>query len=618
MSIIPELKRCGFLRIPGLFSTSPLENWPGSHRLAFVLFLVLLAILMRTIYFVQLDAGPCVWQHRWDQTDMHFWDFWAREIATGDWLSNQSLHPFHIWHEDVGKEYFTANPLAIRTYTSGNGQAFCPPERLLWQDWYGQKTFHQEPLYAYLIAATYILSSDDVRYVFVWQMGLGILNILLLLRITRRYFGVMVAGVAGLLATLCGPMMCCEMILDRSTLITFMGLLLLNMVDSAVRRPTGWRWLGAGMAFGIAILVKSTFALFWLGVVAGLFFSLRKSFHVLLKAVAGLVIGLLLALSPALIRNVLVEAPIFSLSSVGPITFLNSNAEDFSPETGFFVSQHAARIMGKSKGRFLATAQETLRTHRDISGYISLLWKKFVLIWHWYEIPNNSNYYYYRMQAPILYFTVTFTVLAPFSLLGLFLASWEWKRRWLLGVYIGCCLFTLLVFYVIARLRIELMVILIPFAAYAIVCLVGLAKQKHCKQLAVAIAAVALISLWTTRPLSNPAMLIWPTDYLAAYQIYYNPEMKKTAQSGNWQRVVEILRHSLRVEPTSVRNMAWQRQRAKTPQDAFLARLFSGVHRSYGAALSHLGETQAASVEAQLAATLLWASKANPNIDRRD
>ena len=47
------------------------------------------------------------------------------------------------------------------------------PEHKLWDDWYGQKRFHQEPLYPYLVAATYRLWGDDVRHVFAWQLLLG-------------------------------------------------------------------------------------------------------------------------------------------------------------------------------------------------------------------------------------------------------------------------------------------------------------------------------------------------------------------------------------------------------------------------------------------------------------
>ena len=31
-----------------------------------------------------------------------------------------------------------------------------------------------------------------------------------------------------------------------------------------------------------------------------------------------------------------------------------------------------------------------------------MLWRKWDRTWHWFEIPNNENFYYYRLHATIL------------------------------------------------------------------------------------------------------------------------------------------------------------------------------------------------------------------------
>ena len=103
-------------------------------------------------------------------------------------------------------------------------------------------------------------------------------------------------------------------------------------------------------------------------------------------------------------------------------------------ENGFFVSmRHLPRIMAAAEGSPAAAAVGALRTHPDISNYLGLQWHKFLALWHWYEIPNNSNFYLYRLHCPVLRFLpVGFTFAAPLALIGMILA---WKQRhsvWLL------------------------------------------------------------------------------------------------------------------------------------------------------------------------------------------
>ena len=82
--------------------------------------------------------------------------------------------------------------------------------------WAGGSTFYQEPLYAYLMAVTYKIFGGDHRWVFLWQLVLGVLTNVLIYLLARRMFGDLVGTVAGALAVLCSPMMFYELILCAS------------------------------------------------------------------------------------------------------------------------------------------------------------------------------------------------------------------------------------------------------------------------------------------------------------------------------------------------------------------------------------------------------------------
>ncbi len=103
-----------------------MDAWLARRRVYVLAGLVLVAVLLRVVYFRQLNAGPLVGQHRWDQTDMNFFDRWASEIAGGDWLTDQALHPVHRWHQMLADAHFRTHPqeeakLARQAAAEGDG-----------------------------------------------------------------------------------------------------------------------------------------------------------------------------------------------------------------------------------------------------------------------------------------------------------------------------------------------------------------------------------------------------------------------------------------------------------------------------------------------------------------
>jgi hypothetical protein len=133
-----------------------LEAWLTDHRRLVLAIIIAASILVRIPYFIELNHSPCVWQHRWSQTDMNFFDLWARDIAGGDWLTDKVLHPWHEWHKAIAAEYFRLHPEAASSLTQDGRSGRTPDDaaRALWERWWGGKAYHQEPLYPYLIALT--------------------------------------------------------------------------------------------------------------------------------------------------------------------------------------------------------------------------------------------------------------------------------------------------------------------------------------------------------------------------------------------------------------------------------------------------------------------------------
>ncbi len=310
---------------------SAAEQFLAGRRRYVLAVIIGISVILRLVCFLQLNSGPCVWQHRWQQTDMNFFDTWAQQLAGGDWLSDQALHPLHNWHKKIASGYFRTHPgeeTALVQQAGARGES-AEPARLLWNRWYGEKRFHQEPLYPYLVGLTYKLAgAAEARWVFGWQMLLGVLSNVLIYVTTRRFFGDTAATLAGLMAASCSVLIYYEILLLRAAPLVFATMAVLYVADKAIRSEKWNWWLLAGVSFGLAILLKSIFALFAIGVFCVVVFRYVKRPKRLLVLAGSAVGGMAICIVPLVARNVTVGASPLGLSSIGSMIVGNSMTGD--------------------------------------------------------------------------------------------------------------------------------------------------------------------------------------------------------------------------------------------------------------------------------------------------
>ncbi|MCE5268751.1 MAG: glycosyltransferase family 39 protein [Planctomycetaceae bacterium] len=618
----------GNLSQPTAPATPSLDDWLASKRRFVLAAIIALSFAVRAIYYVEVVHGPLSVQHHWDQSDMHYFDIWARAIAAGDWLSRDVAPPMHAWHFQVAADHFRRHPaelarlrptaaaveqffarypdanLLVNRVCEGPDKPYFVqhPEALqplreqivatsnLWQEWGGLRRFHQEPLYPYLVALTYKIAGPDARYVFLWQLLLGVLSNVLVYLIALRYFGDTAAALAGLMATLCAPLLYFEMVLLRETLIVFTGLLLVWLAGTALQRGTVRRWLTTGAVIGLSLTLKSHFVLFLLGVLGILAWQHRKNLRQLWRFETATILGVLLALAPQAARSLAVGISPFAAPGNGSITFVHGNANEPDAAPLDMRFRHAAEIMGHSGGRLLPTIAATLQRYDNPRAYFFLLWEKAKATWHWVEPPDNTNFYFYRLHAPILrLLPVTFFLVAPLSLVGLLLGIAP-IRRWTTGactsdrlppshlyLLVLTNMVVLLAFLVRDRYRAPLTAAVIPFAALTLSVMLLQLRNHRPRKAAVVAAAVVLFALWTSSPLRLPSPLIRPADYEAAYQVYYDPLEHQALKAGDHPKAAAILDESLGFEPQCVKLLD-AAHRPSQPAIAALGSLFAAVH----------------------------------------
>jgi len=566
-----------------------MESWLARHRIAVLFAIVLASIALRGLYSAQLSAGPGIAFHRLDETDMNYYDRWGWQVAHGDWLSTAIGVPMHPWHRDVAAQYFADHPDA-RTALQREAAAPADTDALLWSRWLGPRQFYQDPLYAYLIAGTYRVAGADVRYVFAWQMAMGVLANVLIWSLSRRFFGEVVAACAALLALLCGLLMYYELILLRESAIVFAGLALTWLIDRAFARG-GWTDFAAlGVSLGLAMILKSTFVLAVLAVGVASAVRYRHDRQALVAAAGAATVGLLLAVTPVVARNVAVGAPPLALASSGPLTFGFSNDVGYRVESGFAIDdRQMAQAMSATGSRWIPTIVQTLGAH-TVASFFSLVWRKWDRVWHWHEIPNNENIYYMRRLAPVLaWLPVTFWILSPLGLTGLALGAGRFKQAWPLYVLVACCVAPLLMFYVLGRFRVALAAAIVPFAALTLVQLLAwLSARRYSRVLACA-AILVLLALWTGRVTASDRPLIRPSDWVTPYLSEYRTRIKTAMDAQNREGAVAAFFEFFRYEPSPA---------ALDPSSGGDVAVFFGrMHADCAALLNELGRTAEARVQ---------------------
>ncbi len=262
-----------------------------------------------------------------------------------------------------------------------------------------------------------------------------------------------------------------------------------------------------------------------------------------------------------LIRNAVVGAPLFSLSSVATATLIGSNTPGFSPGEGWYPYGETAlfaQILATSEGSFLPAWGELLRAHDGLWSYLALLAAKFASVFHWHEIPNNVNYYFTGLHSTpigVLSLLVTTGWILAAGITGFWFAVVD-RRRIGQGLWLLACLLgPMILFYCLSRFRAPMVVVLIPFAGYGLVSIVrGLLGTRRGEAAAVLLAGLGLLAL-IYRPIDPPRPVIHSGCYRLALRFHYLPRATATARGQDLVAARREFERMFAIEPVGLRDL---------------------------------------------------------------
>lgn len=400
------------------------------------------------------------------QIDAHYHDYWARGLATGDW-------------SDTG---IYADPQIPTT------------------------PYFRAPGYPYFLALVYLATGGSYLAARIVQMLLGLLSCLLAFKLAKRWFGSVTALITAALMSVYWVFIYFEGELLEPPLLVPMVLGFIYVLGLSVEKITFRRSFLAGILLGLNALVRANTLVFGPVALAWAYWiaKRRNDWMAFRTAALGLIIGAVIAITPATIRNCLIGGECVLIATSGGINlFLGNNpyADGYTPcAPGIqqWTSHDYPRIveaLSQQAGRPLSHSEVSRIFSQNAIAFMKKhpLWtakltaKKALLFWGPREVSNEKEDEIERAHSRILSkIPGNFATVLSLFLVGATLMFSEFRRAKkekgdgsgadrqrfeiavLLILFVVVYFASYLPFFVAGRFRVPIIPFLLLFGAYGL------------------------------------------------------------------------------------------------------------------------------------------------------
>jgi 4-amino-4-deoxy-L-arabinose transferase-like glycosyltransferase len=389
----------------------------------------------------------------------------------------------------------------------------------------GPPVFAMAPLYPYLLALIYSVFGPRPEVVLWFQVLLGLASCGLLYLLGRMLFGRDV----GLLAALMGALYVVEIfyegVLLASVALYAINLLLLISICWARRRNKWFFWFVPGLLLGVSALGRANILVFLPFLILGiLLLSGTGGKKAVRRAPATLatLLGLSIAIAPVTIHNRTAGDDLVLLTSNFGLNFFVGNNPDargyyeepkgLDLDGGDFLGFEIAEFLSGTRLKPSQVSRFWLERSLDFvkeqpRAFMRLTVDKLLLFWNAYEIPQAEHMDFSKGFIPLLKWPLLrFSILGPLGLLGMALSLRRWRDSYFLLTFVFSLMVGTVLFFVLARLRLQVCAVLMIFAAYAMVCFKDMLRARKVRQFALTVLALvplALLVNWPQAALSS-------------------------------------------------------------------------------------------------------------------
>jgi tetratricopeptide (TPR) repeat protein len=379
----------------------------------------------------------------------------------------------------------------------------------------GPGLYFASPLYAYFFAAV-LKIADSFTAVRLVQIALGTGAVGLVFIAANEWFGRRVAWIAAGLAALTGLFTFYETLLLQTALDPFLtAALMASLAIGLVRRELRWYAL-TGLAAGIQACSRPNVLVPIAAIMVLLAITRRVRFA------AAVAVGLAVALTPVVVRNVIVAGSFSPTASHGGLNFYMGNNPDAD---GLYhaIPGITPSMTGQEEDtrRFVQRATGQLMDDAGVSSYffhLGLTWigdhpaaaarlflRKLSLVFSATFMWVNYSYAFFshdvRTLLPILF--VGPWILMPLGLAGLGIMPASKRLEYLIWAsFVPTYAVAVAAFIVTTRFQVPILVVFCVTAGAALDRLWQEVSTRRWKPLVTACGVLVALLLWTDRPLA--------------------------------------------------------------------------------------------------------------------
>ena len=398
-------------------------------------------------------------------------------------------------------------------------------------EWSHGETFFQAPLYPWVLGVVYSLVGPSQTVVKLLQILLSVASCWLIFRVADRIFDRAVALVALAISAVYGMSLYFANELLVVTVIVFLDLLGLDLLTRASTDGRKFLWAAAGVVFGLSAIARPTILPFvavvgvWIVVTGWRSGKVRTA----LREAVLFGVGVALPIAPVTLHNYLADGDLVLVATNGGVNFFIGNNPQSDGITAVVPGTRADRWGGHADQ--VRIAREALgdpgATPREISDFwYDRAWqhirddpmealrhtayKAFILI-NAHEVSNNRVIEFVTRHSSIYsWATLRIWLILPLALAGLVVGGGRRLPKSLLLIFVVVYSATVIPFFINARFRMPLAVVLIIFAAAAVVAWCRWLRERPLDRrfgrlVGVSVAA-ALVGAVVVRPL--PALRV--------------------------------------------------------------------------------------------------------------
>jgi tetratricopeptide (TPR) repeat protein len=412
-----------------------------------------------------------------------------------------------------------------------------------------KEAFFMGPLYPYLLGFVYSIFGRNLMLVGIIQMLGSSLTVVLTYLIGSKLFRPAVGFLAALLLVFYGATTFYEGWLLMMWLGTLLNMLVIYVL---IKDGVSWkRFALAGFLLGLSALARANILVFAPVVLAWILFGTHGA---RLRSATVFLGAMLVAIAPATVHNYMASRDFVLVTANAGVNFYIGNNPEargvfYGPKGVDFMSDTTTRrYVEKLLGRDLKPSELSdywLRRSwefikRDPAAELRLLARKTALFFNGFEVPQIESYDLSRAKYGILkVLFVNFWVICSLGVLGIIATARRWKKYFLLHWFIFTYSASIILFFVTARYRIQIVPVLVMFAAYSLLEVLpgALARRR----------AVPLLGLAVLLFFTRPGLFAYDKDQMLWRE--YIHEGRRLGKAGRTSKALEVLDKAVRLRP---------------------------------------------------------------------